>query len=772
MRQALQEPKTDSIPIPQTEKPAVERSGKFAALLSVIFFFSGFSALLYQIVWQRLLSVHYGVGATSVTVIVTVYMLGLGVGALVGGRLSKLAVDQVKLYVAIEALTAVCGLLSLPVLNQLGMQTHAAPAVVCLLSMFLFLCIPTGLMGMSLPVLSGILCNRDQTFLKVLSSLYCLNTLGACLGACVGAYVLISIFGLDSTVYIAASINLVMAISLAVGSFGSPFRRSQSEHEQEENFGESTESFDKTAYFLVGVSGFIAIAMEMVWFRTVEILVKASPYAFATVLTVYLLGIGIGSWLMSKALLKVTGKKRLFFILQGCIGLYTLLSYKAFCILSNGQLNELTTLSFQTELHPSFVWPMAPYTVAQWFTFFDFVLWPAFFLLVPTILMGASFPLIAYLSRSSQHAGEAVGNVYFFNILGNVAGGLVTGFVLLDVFGSSTTILLLSLVGICFFIPVILSIKKLSLKVALGCLCGVLVASLLWHFPGNKKLITSMHHPVFTGWKPYVQEGMDSIVVTYESSDHQILNYINGLGHGGRYINCDPFYAFYRRGVDGLACAKNNDHVLVIGYGTGAIVEAILKSPDVKKVTIVELNKSLMTNLKKLKTFQDLLNDPRLELVIDDGRRYLNRTSDKYDAIFMDPLRSSTASSNNLYSQEFFDLAARHMQPGGTLMVWLDNKTSVPATIVSKLPFARMYGTFVVASNQSLNLNAQRKQKMLSGFPHDVQEGIERSDSYVGDSTYIAKTAAGKPLLTDMKPACEYYLGEVWQKLFDSWRGH
>lgn len=125
---------SDNFPVTQKAKWTPQ-----SILLFLVFFFSGFSALIYQVVWQRLLTLHYGVGPVSVTLIVSVYMVGLGVGSLFGGYLAEKVRSKIVLYSAIELLIGIFGLISLPFLHWIGSATAGSSYVLSLFFMFLFL---------------------------------------------------------------------------------------------------------------------------------------------------------------------------------------------------------------------------------------------------------------------------------------------------------------------------------------------------------------------------------------------------------------------------------------------------------------------------------------------------------------------------------------------------------------------------------------------------------------------------------------------------------
>ena len=261
---------------------------RLTALLSLIFFFSGLASLFYQVAWQRILTVHYGVGEISITLIISIYMMGLGLGALLGGFLAERVKNKIALYFVVELLIACFGLISWQFLDFLGRYTAGSSYMVSFVYMLLFLSLPTLLMGITLPLLVKIFNSLRHDFLSTVSFLYFINTIGAAVGSVFSSYVIISLFGLDIAIYLAAAINFTLAVLILMA------KNIPVIQEETTSFPDQTKDKDNTfgllAYLFVFVTGFLALGYEIVWFRMVGILVKASPYAFSTVLSVYLFG--------------------------------------------------------------------------------------------------------------------------------------------------------------------------------------------------------------------------------------------------------------------------------------------------------------------------------------------------------------------------------------------------------------------------------------------------------------------------------------------------
>jgi len=735
---------------------------KLTTLFSFIFFFSGFAALMYQVSWQRLLTVHYGVGTVSITLIVSVYMFGMGIGSLFGGFLAERIKNKILLYFIVELLIGFFGLVSLSFLDFLGRYTAGSSYILSFFYMFLFLSLPTLLMGITLPLLTKIFNNLIHDFLRTVSILYFLNTLGAAAGAVFASYAVISFFGLDTAVYFAVIINFLLAVLIFLAKYYPEVApRQGAGHEPLQDNREGI--FGRIAYLLVFVTGFLAIGYEIAWFRVIGILVKASPYAFSSILSVYLLGIAVGSLFMGRYLErhKNLNRKNIFFLIQFSIGIYVILIFAGYYYLTKyTPLGLFTRISFSNILHPRFLMPSFESLssfLRDMYTIFDVFLWPAVFVFVPTVLMGASFPLISLLALSRRdREGSTVGTVYFFNITGNVLGGIVTGFLLLPYLGTEITLLLFSLVGIIFAIfvsgPPVGGLQP-AVKTAVVLITAA--ASIIL-FPGKGRLYETMHTSPGRDFETYFEEGVDGTIMTYKK-DETVKNYINGRAHGGR-----PGYWFYYEAIEAAAFAPKMENVLLIGYGTGSIAEAVLKVDEVRKVTLVELNRTLIRNLKKIPLFREMLSDKKIDLIIDDGRRFLLRTGRKYDLILIDPLLTTTSYSNNLYSRQFFLLAKKHLNRGGILMVYTEEHRVMPKTLLSVFERVRMYDFFLLASDVPFKRNPERSEKLIARFPPEVRARLAERygpDTFLGDQEYIRKISGSYPINQDWKPVCEYYLG-------------
>jgi spermidine synthase len=243
------------------------------------------------------------------------------------------------------------------------------------------------------------------------------------------------------------------------------------------------------------------------------------------------------------------------------------------------------------------------------------------------------------------------------------------------------------------------------------------------------------------------------------------LNFINGLIHGVR-----PGYTFTYETMEALRYHQHFTDVLVIGFGTGSFVETLLRDSNVERVTLVELNSALLTNLAKIPALKSVLDDPKLEIIIDDGRRYLIRNERQFDLVMIDPLRQTTANSNNLYSREFFETIDRSLSDSGIFLVWADEIPVVTNTLASVFPQLRLtvidqgdHG-FFLASRKGLSGPKRSLSDLLASYSQEERHNIiEVRSRLTPVPTDQLRFDREFPINEDLKPVNEYYLGRPTQ---------
>lgn len=723
-------------------------------MLAIAFFASGLASLVYQVAWQRILTIPLGVGALSTTMVVSVYMLGLGIGSFIGSKIADRTRTPYRLYALIQAALGGIGFASVPCLAALERLTSESMPATAFVCNFAFLSLPTILMGITLPLLTAIFTRATGDFTGSVSRLYFLNTLGASAGALITGYVGVPLAGLDGCIYAASGLNCALALLIFAGRPADA--QANDPAESMLNPGNSPDMGGAPPYFLALLAGFLAIGYEIIWYRVIGILVKDSPYAFSTILAVYLFGIALGS--MGIRFYRVrnpeSSPRTVFCHIQFLVGVTVLLSFLGYYYLSDfGPLRLLTDWSFSADIHPSLE-ILDSITARNVYLLFDVFSWPIFFVFIPAVLMGAGFPLVSSSAFSrTGGAGSAVGLTYFSAICGNVLGSLVTGIALLPWIGTESTLLAFGMAGILFgLIPEIGSRRGIYPRMRVAAVLAFMAAVMLL-FPGDGKLYERMHRPPFPPRDTFFEEGLDAVVLTYVNGEW-VRNYINGQGHGYR-----PGPIFYAEALEAISLAPSPERVLVVGFGAGSITEASLSVDSVREVTCVELCPSAMRNLQNVTSLRAILGNKKLRLVTDDGRRFLQRNRDRYDVILMDPLRTTTAYSNNLHSRQFFSLVRNHLSPGGILMVGgIADNPILPRTLLEEFAQVRAYRDFNVASDHVFVENEDHFDKLLKVFPPEMQEAIKEFTRGALEGDALRQAVSGWQPNDDWHPRSEYFL--------------
>jgi spermidine synthase len=669
------------------------------------------------VTWQRILALHTGVATYSVAVIVASFMAGLGLGSHLGAR-ATLRWDMRRCLLAfalVELAIAAFGLLS-PVLYYDWLYLRAVwlyrplwrGAAVHLAS----LAIPTTLMGMSLPLLARGTVESPASAARRLGALYGLNALGAALGAFVTPWVLIRQLGMPGAVEVAAAANVAAGLAALLVWLRHPERAAAPAGER----GISAEILrDKPTtdvpqddgtrrpfavwMALYAASGFCALGLEILWFRIVDVGVKSTPFTFGSILALYLAGLGAGSLAGAWWAPRVRDPLRAFLTVQCAI-----------LGLAGAAVVLLARLPPDT---PGFAWFWDYWGQTAGFELGAawslpallrlYLVLPLFLFGLPTLLMGLSFPL---LQRAVQddvaRSGYRVGTLQAANIAGCVAGSLAVGLVALAWLGSTGSLRALLGVGMTF---ALLGLAWFGWRSRFA-VAAVLLAAVALALPSGEAFWARLH-----GRPPAdVLAGEDATGVgaIARAPEDRWAVFVNGRAHS--WI---PFGGVHTRlgAIPAIVHPEPRD-VAIIGLGSGDTVWGAGCRPATARIDVFELSGPQPGLLRRLSQPPDrpsldplrrLLADPRLRLVIDDGRSSLQQSPRAYDVIEADPLRPDMALSGNLYSRQYFQLCARRLKPGGLMCTWVPT-VRVGRTFRQVFPYVLMIERDQVAigSNQPL----------------------------------------------------------------------
>ena len=708
----------------------VKRSGAILAFVLLLFFASGFAALLYQTIWQRMLGFFSGVDVYSVTITVAAFMGGLGCGSLAGGHLADRLAPKHRLL----AFGIAEGIITLFALGSkwfyydfLYLRWSALGDSPVLLPIVLFasLLIPTFCMGMTLPILAKTFTPKIESASAVVGYLYGINTLGAAVGAFMTPWILLRHFSFPDILRIGAALNAICAISALLvwwWSVRDSVPASQHPiHVDAEQPGEASVFPARVWMLIYALSGFIALSLEIVWFRLLGVLQKSTSFTFPTLLAVFLVGLALGVIIGVPLARRVRRPAIIFLALQSGITLYAAIAF--------------TALLRQVDQKPLFrpLWAyLAGYepvnavdllgAMPAWFSgaqvapalvesarlalLLYFIL--PFVLIAPsTLLMGLSFPVLQKLVHDNPELlGRRVGWLQTLNIAGSMLGAVLVGWCLLGWLGTSGTLKLLILLGGIFLCLAAWHagrrpwVRTVNITVSI-----ILVGWVAIAIPTSHRLWAKLH-----GVKPraiIAREGASGLAVLkgHEDGFEKEIIWVFSNGIGQSWL---PYGSVHTQlGLLAVALHPRPERVAVIGLGSGDTVYALGGSPHTRQITCIEIVDLAHAALKdvapriRYPALDALLADSRIKWVFTDGRAHILRSREPFDVIEADALRPNSAYSGNLYSWEYFRTLKAHLKPDGFAITWAPTER-VLASFLEVFPYAIVVDGVAIGSQQPI----------------------------------------------------------------------
>ena len=691
-------------------------------VLRVVFAGTGFSALTLQVVWQRVISMHGGVDLFSTTTVVAAFLAGLGLGSLLGGFLADRLGPRRSLlaFAASNAGIAAFALVSIWLFYDL--YRTIVPSVHGLLPSFAFhvalLVVPTTLMGLSLPLVARGVVGSARDMAPLVGRLYAVNTFGAAAGAAVSGWWLLGTFGFAGTVRVAAALNLAAALLvLSLWRTAARAGRRPDRVVAPAPPGPPQPAAGRGRvwqwFAVYALTGAVALGLEVVFFRLIDSVMRSNSYSFAHVLTLYLLLFSGGAALGSRLVHRTRRPERWFLWLQCAAGAAALTGVLLLVV----PLRLPAFLGIRPFLETYFSgdgMASGDYSLAapgnlRRLLFANLVA-PLLVMGGPVLLVGASFPFIqAVVARRVDTLGRRTGALLFSNIAGNVAGTLVVGFVLLDRFGTSTTLRLLA--GL-LLVPGLAAagMSRGGRRVALALLATAVIGFQIWIFPSNRVLWGFLHTADLDAGFTLVEERScaDGLV---RRGGLDVLT-VNGASQNG--YPWDEFHVLI-----GLAPAVLHpapERALAVGLGMGGTTYGMAQDRRLDRVDTVEICGGQLDVLRSVARRgapepAALLADPRVDLQVGDGREYLLRARRDLDIVTVDTLRPQSGYSGNLYSTEFYELVRSRLRDDGLFAQWVPSARALngvrrvfPHVVV--LPVASYGGSqFLIASARPIRFD-------------------------------------------------------------------
>ena len=466
------------------------------------------------------------------------------------------------------------------------------------------------------------------------------------------------------------------------------------------------------ALFVAAASGFIALSYEILWYRVISFASWGLPGAFGLLLAAYLFGIACGS--------RIAG---------------------AFCkddarAGDRKNLRTLAAFAFVANLAAWLVVPVFGWTAKRW----D---WPPALIAVglAAALLGAILPLVSHFAiKPDDQAGANVSYVYLANIIGAAAGSLVTGFVFLDLWplqrvGAIVTALGMLLVALLLALSDMGKVRRrVAVVVTLGAAVLVIrktpdLYDRLW----ERLLYKAKFDESSTRFAEVIETKSGVITLTRD-------NLVYGGGVYDGKINTSLLYDNngIQRAFSLGAMHPAPKRVLMVGLASGSWAKVVSNMPGVDKLTIVEINAGYLQLLRGHKEVASVLSDPKVEIAIDDGRRWLQRHTDRFDIIVMNTTYHWRAHSTNLLSFDFMQIVRAHLNPGGFLFFNTTGSADVQKTALTAFPYGMRVDNCIAAGDSPIGFDKERFRHVLEAFRLDDEPVIDMS------------TDAGKRLMADM----------------------
>lgn len=656
---------------PVQSSPSVARH---LPLLLLLFIGSGCAALIYEIVWFQLLQLVIGSSAVSLAVLLGTFMGGMCLGSLVLPRLVPARYHPLRVYAVLElgiALAAIGVAVAVPIAGHLytSMLGHGMPGIL-LRALICAACLlpPTVLMGATLPAIArGV--ETTPRGVSWLGFFYGGNTVGAVVGCLLAGFYLLRLHDVMTATYCAVALNVIVALlALFIARFA-PYQPAPTPEVASTPVPARSQT-SGPVLLSIGISGFCALASEVIWARNLSLLLGATVYTFSIILAVFLTGLGLGSS-TGAALSRRIRRPRLALACCQILQVATI-AWAAYAI--------ALSLPF---------WTMTEQELANpWMKFRGDLLRCAWAILPAAVLWGASFPLaLAATTGPGADAARSVGQAYAANTLGAIGGAVLASMLLIPALGTQhaqVALIILSLISaLIVFRPrgatgsllagiAVIAVMMVSLK----------LPRIPWELVAYGRQIATTDYDakaLFFG------EGMNSSVAVSETPEGSRFFHVAGKTEASS-LEKDMRLQRMLGHIPALL-HPNPKSVLIVGCGAGVTAGTFIVHPSIERIVICDIEPLIPRVVAEFFSREnyDVLRSPRVEVVYDDARHFIATTTEKFDIITSDPIHPWVKGSAVLYSKEYFELCRARLNPGGLVTQWVPFYESDRAVVQSEI---------------------------------------------------------------------------------------
>ena len=723
-------------------------SARHRLLAYGLFLASGATALIYQVVWIRTLTLTVGASFEAVSIVLGAFMGGLALGGVVLGRFCQKVERPLRLYGLLElgvAAFALALIYLLPLSDRIYVEIARSGEGVSLglqilraAMAFALLVLPTFFMGGTLPVLTHYLARHHREFAPQLSGLYAINTGGAVLGTLAAGFVLLPRFGVVQTTAIAIAANVAIGVlailvdrrpaavppSEPVATPAAPEPATAAAHDYRWAL--------KLSFLGTAISGMGALALEVIWSRAIAIASGSTTYSATIMLTAFLVGIALGSALHAAFPLRRVNESVQLGVVLVLIGL---------CALVTSELISRLP-EYSTRISLRFYDGLEGVRLGNTFALSFLVM------LAPCVLMGVAFPLAGQArARLKSRFGESVGDLVGLNTTGAILGSIGAGFLLVPGLGIQRSTLVVSSLYLSWGLLILCAVLIARRPRARGATVGLATGgvALAWFLPTfmppwDPRLLAAFENNK-TG---YFVDGSGRIDMQARLVDTRLLYHSVGRSamvtvtdHGGvrsvvingKSVATDNIFDLHHEYLLGhlpVLLHPSPRSAVVVGLGAGLTLGGVTAHDSLERIVIVEIEPTVEGAAREFADLNDAaLDDARVEFVIQDGRNYLKTTSERFDVITADPHRPGTLGAAYLYTREYYRLVAERLAEGGVMCQWLplyeldlENVRSVMATFAEAFPHTTVWeATFdvlLIGSDKPLRVDLEDLERRIA----------------------------------------------------------
>jgi spermidine synthase len=771
------------------------RRGPFLILFAV----SGAAALIYEVVWTRLLTLHMGHGLAAASAVLAAFMGGLAAGAGAAGRYANKLPRRraLTLYAGLEiaiGILAVLMPLLLMAVRPLLAATYdngnggAAFAFVRLASSVILLCVPAACMGATFPIASRWMVRSASNAAQDAGGLYAANALGAAAGAVLAGFALIPALGLRGTTFVGVLLNVIAA----AGAWLIASKSNQEQVPENANGEPSAESRKRKAESrppaadsrkpgaesrtpqpwlaaaALGASGFASLTLQVVWTRLLVQILGPTTYAFSTVVAIFIIGIAGGAAIASRLAARAN---------YPAVGLACSLLISAGLALAAASSVDWALLT------------IADIVSQPEYEFADVlrreVLLVSTLLLPMTVAFGAAFPFaVAMAGGRDETITEHIGVIYAVNTLGAILGSLLAGFVLVPMLGLHMTIRLVAAVGTLTAIVILIATPRTRSRMAGFALAAAVVVAIAMLPQWDPALLSSggyKYAPAMRGSNLETSLTAGELLSYREGSTGTVavrrLTGTISLAIDGKVDASNAGDMLTQRMLAHvpLLLHPNPKKVAIIGLGSGVTLGSALTHP-LSEASVLEISREVVAASDFFAAENhNALKDPRTRVIVGDGRTHLMLGTETYDVIVSEPSNPWMAGIASLFTREFFEGAKARLAPGGILCQWAHtydisnaDLRSIVATFLSVFPDGTLWlvgdaDVLLVASHEPLTDRIEGIAAAMKrpGVAEDlatigVRGPFSVTSLFVAQGEALKAWADNAPLQTDDRSALEF----------------